>query len=218
MTIMTIDWSLEREKMVNEQLVGRGIRNKKVLTAMRQIPRHLFVPSRWEAMAYADRPLPIDMQQTISQPYIVALMTESLELDPNDKVLEIGTGSGYQTAVLAELCHGVHTLELLPELMESASELLARLGYRNVSAKTADGTLGWPEHEPYDAIIVTAGAPHLPRPLLEQLAEGGRLVIPVGDSLSQALKKIVRRPDGFWEEQLLKCQFVPLRGEHGWQQ
>lgn len=218
MTIMTIDWSLEREKMVKEQLVPRGIRNQKVLAAMRQIPRHLFVPSRWEAMAYADRPLPIEMQQTISQPYIVALMTESLELDPNDTVLEIGTGSGYQTAVLAELCHSVHTVELLPELMETAAELLKKLGYRNIKAKIADGTLGWPEFQPYKAIIVTAGAPHLPRPLLEQLAEGGRLVIPVGDSLSQALKKIVRRPDGLWEEQLLKCQFVPLRGEHGWQQ
>ena len=215
---MIIDFFLEREKMVKEQLVGRGICNQNILAAMKKIPRHLFVPDKWQALAYADRPLPIEMQQTISQPYIVALMTESLKLTPTDKVLEIGTGSGYQTAVLAEICNSVHTVELLPELLESATELLERLGYRNIVAKIDDGTLGWPEHQPYDAIIVTAGAPHLPQPLLAQLAEGGRLVIPVGNSLSQSLKKIVRRSDGFWEEQLLQCQFVPLRGEHGWQQ
>lgn len=215
---MTIDFFLEREKMVKEQLVGRGIRDRKILAAMKKIPRHLFVPGKWRDLAYADRPLPIEMQQTISQPYIVALMTESLKLAPTDKVLEIGTGSGYQTAVLAEICNRVYTVELLPALMESATELLERLGYRNIVAKIDDGTLGWPEHQPYDAIIVTAGAPHLPQPLLAQLAEGGRLVIPVGNSLSQSLKKIVRRPDGFWEDQLLQCQFVPLRGEHGWQQ
>jgi len=215
---MTLDFFLERGKMVKEQLVSRGISNQKVLAAIKKVPRHLFVPDKWQAMAYADRPLPIEMQQTISQPYIVALMTESLKLASTDKVLEIGTGSGYQTAVLAEICNSVYTVELLPELMESAIELLKRLGYRNIVGKIDDGTLGWPEHQPYDAIIVTAGAPHLPQPLLAQLAEGGRLVIPVGNSLSQSLKKIVRRPDGFWEEQLLQCQFVPLRGEHGWQQ
>lgn len=215
---MIIDLSLEREKMVKEQLVSRGISNRKILNAMRKIPRHLFVPSKWQALGYADRPLPIEMQQTISQPYMVALMTESLELSADDNILEIGTGSGYQTAVLAEICNSVYTVELLPELAESANDLLTKLGYRNIDAKVADGTLGWPEHHPFDAIIVTAGAPHLPQPLLEQLAENGRLVIPVGDSLSQSLKKIVRRADGFWEEQLLKCQFVPLRGEYGWQQ
>jgi protein-L-isoaspartate(D-aspartate) O-methyltransferase len=215
---LRIDFSREREKMVIEHLIGRGIRDSRILAAMQKIPRHLFVPDKWQNLAYADRPLPIENQQTISQPYIVALMTESLELREGDRVLEIGTGSGYQTAVLAELCDRVHSVEILPELLESASDLLNRLQYRNITAKVDDGTLGWPEHQPFDAIIVTAGAPHLPRPLLEQLAEGGRLVIPVGDSLSQALKKIVRRSDGFWEEQLLKCQFVPLRGEHGWQQ
>jgi len=215
---MTIDYFLEREKMVKEQIVVRGIRNEKIIAAMKKIPRHLFVPDKWQVQAYADRPLPIEMQQTISQPYIVALMTESLRLGPTDKVLEIGTGSGYQTAVLAEICNSVYTVELLPELMESATELLGRLGYRNIVAKIDDGTLGWPEHQLYDAIIVTAGAPHLPQPLLAQLADGGRLVIPVGNSLSQSLKKIVRRPDGFWEDQLLQCQFVPLRGQHGWQQ
>lgn len=214
---MIIDVSLEREKMVKEHLIGRGIRNEKILAAMRKIPRHLFVPDKWQALAYADRPLPIDLQQTISQPYIVALMTEALELSPDDKVLEIGTGSGYQTAVLAEVCNRLYTVELLRELSESATKLLKTLQYRNIVAKIDDGTFGWPEHQPYDAIIVTAGAPHLPKPLLEQLAEGGRLVIPVGDSLSQSLKKIVRRPDGFWEEPLLQCQFVPLLGEHGWQ-
>lgn len=215
---MTMNLSLERERMVKEQIVSRGIRDQKVLAAMKKIPRHLFVPDKWQALAYADRPLPIEMQQTISQPYIVALMTESLELSATDKVLEIGTGSGYQTAVLAEICKSVYSVELLPELMESARALLNRLGYRNIVAKLADGTFGWTEYQPYDAIIVTAGAPRLPRPLLDQLAEGGRLVIPVGDSQTQLLKKIVRRSDGFWEEQLLQCQFVPLRGEHGWQQ
>lgn len=212
-----IDFSLEREKMV-KNLIAQGIRDRRVLAAMAKIPRHLFVPEKWQNLAYTDRPLPIENQQTISQPTIVALMTESLELDEDDKVLEIGTGSGYQTSVLAEICRRVYSVELLPELMESASDLLNRLEYRHIIAKVDDGTLGWPENQPYDAIIVTAGAPQLPRPLLEQLAEGGRLVIPVGTSLSQQLKKIVRRRDGFWEEQLLKCQFVPLRGEHGWQQ
>lgn len=215
---MTINFTREREKMVNEQLVSRGIWDPEILAAMKKIPRHLFVPDTWQELAYADRPLPIEMQQTISQPYIVALMTQSLELAPTDKILEIGTGSGYQTAVLAELCDSVYSVEVLPELMASAGRLLERLGYRNVIAKQADGTFGWADHQPFDAIIVCAGAPHLPQPLLAQLAEGGRLVIPVGDSQSQALKKIVRRPDGFWEEQLLRCQFVPLRGEHGWQQ
>lgn len=213
---MITEFSQEREAMVKEQLIPRGIRNPQVLGAMRKVPRHLFVPEKWQTLAYTDRPLPIDMQQTISQPYMVALMTESLELSANDKVLEIGTGSGFQTAVLAEICTSVYSVELLPELLETATVLLKRQGYRNIAAKNGDGTLGWLEYQPYDAIIVTAGAPHLPQPLLEQLAEGGRLVIPVGDSLSQSLKKIVRRPDGLWEEQLLQCQFVPLRGEHGW--
>ncbi|KJS01202.1 MAG: protein-L-isoaspartate O-methyltransferase [Desulfobulbaceae bacterium BRH_c16a] len=212
---MITDYELAKEKMV-EVLVRRGIGDQKVLTAMSNVPRHLFVSDDMQELAYADRPLPIGMQQTISQPYIVALMTEMLELNESMKVLEIGTGSGYQTAVLAELCNSVYTVELFPELLESATALLRKLGYRGISAKIADGTGGWSEYMPYDAIIVCAGAPNIPKPLFEQLAEGGRLIIPVGDNVSQLLKIVSRRGDEFSEKQLLRCQFVPLRGEHGW--
>jgi protein-L-isoaspartate(D-aspartate) O-methyltransferase len=205
-----------RDRMVKEQLIARGIRNKKVLAAMRKVPRHLFVTDELQGLAYADRPLPIDMQQTISQPYMVALMTEMLDLAEDEKVLEIGTGSGYQAAILAEICNHVYSVESFPELLQSATALLRKLGYHNVATKVADGTCGWPEHMPYDAIIVTAGAPHIPPPLPEQLARGGRLLIPVGDDVSQILTKITRQADGFHEEQLIGCQFVPLRGEHGW--
>jgi protein-L-isoaspartate(D-aspartate) O-methyltransferase len=160
--------------------------------------------------------MPTVMQQTISQPYMVALMTEMLNLAEDEKVLEIGTGSGYQAAILAEICNHVYSVESFPELLQSATALLRKLGYHNVATKVADGTCGWPEHMPYDAIIVTAGAPHIPPPLPEQLAGGGRLLIPVGDDVSQILTKITRQADGFHEEQLIGCQFVPLRGEHGW--
>ncbi|MGW8161283.1 MAG: protein-L-isoaspartate(D-aspartate) O-methyltransferase, partial [Desulfobulbales bacterium] len=200
----------------NRQLIARGIRDQKVLAAMRKIPRHFFVHKDLQEMAYEDRPLPIALGQTISQPYMVALMTEALELQGHEKVLEIGTGSGYQAAVLAEICRKVYTVEKYSELLEKAAALLQKLGYNNIIAKTDDGTLGWQEHQPYDGILVTAAAPNVPRPLLDQLAEGGRLLIPVGGNLIQELTKFTRISDRIIEERLIGCQFVPLCGKYGW--
>lgn len=205
-----------REEMVDKQIVGRGIKDQNVLTALLSVPRHLFITENLRDLAYIDRPLPIDCQQTISQPYMVALMTEALEITKDSKVLEIGTGSGYQSAVLAEICSTVYTIEKFPELLKKTSILLKKLGYHNITAKSGDGTLGWPEHQPYDAILVTAGSPQVPQPLLDQLAEGGRLLIPVGTDVSQELKKITRLSGRFIEKKLGGCQFVPLRGKHGW--
>ncbi len=202
--------------MVERQLITRGIQDQKVLDAMGKVERHEFVPESLQGLAYADQPLPIDRQQTISQPYIVALMTEALEVDGNDVVLEIGTGSGYQAAVLAEICKTVYTVEKYPELLEKASSILRKIGYGNIIGKIDDGTLGWPEHQPYDAIIVTAGAPNVPQTLVQQLREGGRLVIPVGDNTSQEMLKLTREKDHVSEKRLGGCRFVPLRGEHGW--
>src|SRR4030042_4975892 len=184
---MNNDYRLAREKMVNNQLVSRGIKDKGVLRTMRKIQRHLFVEEALIAEAYNDHPLPIGHKQTISQPYIVALMTQALELTGNEKTLEIGTGSGHQTAVLAELSSRVYTIERIRALMERARHMLQELGYTNVLFKSYDGTLGWEEYSPYDAIIITAGAPAVPEPLLEQLAEGGRMIVPVGDKLRKGL-------------------------------
>jgi protein-L-isoaspartate(D-aspartate) O-methyltransferase len=210
------DFQRVREAMVDVQLIRRGIRDPAVLAAMRKIARHRFVPAHLQTLAYQDQPLPIDRQQTISQPYMVALMTEALVLSKNDTVLEVGTGSGYQAAVLAELCRAVYTVEKIPELAEKAAAVLHQLGYGNITINVADGTRGWPEHRPYNGIIVTAGAPHVPRPLLDQLAEGGRLLIPVGDHDLQQLLRLTRTPDGIVKEDLGGCRFVPLRGEYGW--
>lgn len=210
------DFQRVREAMVDVQLIRRGIRDPAVLAAMRKIARHRFVPEHLQMLAYDDQPLPIDRQQTISQPYMVALMTEALALSKNDKVLEVGTGSGYQAAVLAELCSTVYTVETIPDLAKKATAVLQGLGYGNIIIKVADGTRGWPEHQPYSGIIVTAGAPHVPQPLLDQLAEGGRLVIPVGDHDLQQLLRLTRTPDGIVEENLGGCRFVPLRGAYGW--
>ncbi len=210
------DFQRVREAMADVQLVRRGIRDPAVLAAMRKIARHRFVPAHLQMLAYEDQPLPIDRQQTISQPYMVALMTEALVLSKNDTVLEVGTGSGYQAAVLAELCRAVYTVEKIPELAEKAAAVLHQLGYGNITISVADGTRGWPEHQPYNGIIVTAGAPHVPQPLLDQLAEGGRLLIPVGDHDLQQLLRLTRTPDGIVKEDLGGCRFVPLRGEYGW--
>jgi protein-L-isoaspartate(D-aspartate) O-methyltransferase len=209
---------ISREIMLSRDLAGRSICDPIVLAAMRQVPREEFVPAELKEQAYGDYPLPIEEGQTISQPYIVAYMAECLELLPADRVLEIGTGSGYSTAVLSRIAAQVYTVERFASLARSAEERLRRLGYDNISIFVADGTLGWPEHAPYDAIIVTAGAPRVPKSLLEQLAVGGRLVLPVGpDRLGQTLIR-VRRVDvnEYREERLLAVQFVPLVGAEGW--
>ena len=212
------NYQLARQQMVEQQIKVRGIKDERVLEAMARVPRHLFVEEAMAPRAYADHPLPIGEQQTISQPYIVALMTEALELSEKDRVLEVGTGSGYQAAILAELCHRVYTIERIRSLMINARQLLERLGYRNVVLKHNDGTNGWPEQGPFDAIIVTAGGPDLPPPLIEQLSLGGRLVVPVGKSrLSQDLIKLVKSKTGrLTRTNLGGCRFVDLVGQHGW--
>lgn len=213
---MTAYFEEAREKMVREQLVRRGIKDGKVLEAMRKIPRHRFVGKEMEYEAYADRPLPIGNYQTISQPYMVALMTESLKLTGKEKVLEIGTGSGYQAAILAELSKKVYTVEKYSDLLDRALTIIRELGYDNVEAKVADGTLGWEEHKPYEAIMVTAGAPDVPESLQEQLAEGGRLLIPVGDQYLQELILVTKNRGELNRQELGGCRFVPLTGEQGW--
>jgi protein-L-isoaspartate(D-aspartate) O-methyltransferase len=202
--------------MVQEQIIARGIKNPRVIQAMRKIPRHLFVDTGLANRAYDDSALPLGEKQTLSQPHIVARMTEALELKGEEKVLEIGTGSGYQTALLAELSFNVFSVEKLRALSRKTRALLDRLQYHNIALHVGDGTVGWSEHAPYDAIIVTAGAPELPKPLLDQLSVGGRLVIPVGDDKSQILFRIKRADSGLEEEQLGECRFVKLLGKYGW--
>ncbi len=216
MTIM--DYESERKIMVEEQLVGRGIRDRRVLDAMGKVPRHLFVEEALRSRAYGDYPLPIGEKQTISQPYMVALMTESLELKGDEKVLEIGTGSGYQSAVLAELCEKVYSVERIKSLAVKARDRLDSLGYLNVAIKIFDGTYGWIEYAPYDAIIVTAGAPDIPKSLIDQLAVGGRMVIPIGDEFSQTLVKLEKGRDGITTTNICGCVFVKLVGNHGWKE
>ena len=208
-------WS-ERAAMVEEQLVRRGIHDPMVLRVMREVPRHLFVPEHLQAQAYDDGPLPIGLGQTISQPYMVALMLELLDLRASDRVLDIGTGSGYQAAILSRLAREVWSVEIVPELAESAGERLARLGYHRVQVVTGDGSVGLPEHAPYDAMVVAAGAPHVPAAMIEQLSDGGRLVIPVGDLETQALRLVTRTGRGTSTQSLLSCAFVPLVGRGGW--
>ena len=216
----TPDFERERERMIVEQIEARGITDSAVLAAMRTIPRHLFVDPTQAGRAYDDGPLPIGEHQTISQPYMVALMTEVLALRPGERVLEIGTGSGYQAAVLAEQGARVVTLERIPVLARRARDVLGPLGHLDrVQVEIADGTLGWPAAAPYDAIIVTAAAPTIPRPLLAQLASGGRLVLPIGEEELQTLVRLRRRPDGgLAEEYFGECRFVKLRGCYGWEE
>jgi protein-L-isoaspartate(D-aspartate) O-methyltransferase len=201
-----------RRRMVEEQIAARGVRDTRVLAAVRKIPRHLFVPPQMQPYAYADEPLPIGYGQTISQPYIVAFMSEALELKPQDRVLEIGTGSGYQAAVLAELTREVYSIEIVEPLGKEAAERLKRLGYTNVKLRIGDGYRGWPEAAPFDAIMVTAAPGHVPPALVEQLREGGRLVLPVG-RFFQDLIRIRRTPKGTRQESLLPVRFVPMVGE-----
>ncbi len=206
--------------MVQQQLIERGIRDERVLAAMRKVPREQFVPEIERDFAYSDGPLPIGAGQTISQPYIVALMTEALHLKGGERVLEIGTGSGYAAAILAEIAAEVFTVERMKELADRAAEVLAGQGYANTHVRHGDGTLGWAEHAPYDAIVVTAGGPKVPENLTQQLAVGGRLVMPVGTSQSyQRLVQVVRRsPDRFDRTDLGGVRFVALVGEEGWQE
>jgi len=206
----------QRELMVAEQLVARGIRAENVLDAMRRVPRELFMPAGQEAFAYCDAAQPIECQQTISQPYMVARMTELLELTPEKQVLEIGTGSGYQTAVLACLAKFVYSIEWHLKLLTQAAERLERLGLRNIALRCADGSLGWPERAPFNGIIATAGAPYMPQTLVDQLAPVGRLVIPVGPVGDQTLVLAERTETGLKTEEVLKCRFVKLLGAEGW--
>ncbi len=205
-----------REEMVVRQIEARGITDRRVLRAMRTVPRHAFVGENLQHEAYEDYPLPIGEGQTISQPFIVAEMTQALVLQLDDKVLEIGTGSGYQAAVLAEIVQTVYTMERIEPLYLKAVRLLKDLGYTNIVMKLSDGTLGWEEESPFDAILVTAGAPHIPEPLVRQLKVGGRMVIPVGDRFTQELLKIVKTEHGIHQSKLGGCRFVKLVGEHGW--
>ncbi|NOY98933.1 MAG: protein-L-isoaspartate(D-aspartate) O-methyltransferase [Chloroflexi bacterium] len=209
------EYSVARQRMV-EQIARRGLREPRLLAAFERVPRHLFVPREHWPWAYADDPLPIGFGQTISQPYVVALMTDLLHLKGDERVLEVGTGSGYQAAILAHLAAVVHTVEFLPELAARAEKVIRELALDNVICHVGDGSLGWPQAAPYDAILVAAAAPDVPPPLLDQLADGGRLVIPVGGRGFQSLDVWERRGDTFEHEASIAVAFVPLRGEHGW--
>ena len=213
------DFEESRQQMVRRQLAARGIGDDRVLAVMREVPRHRFVPPDLIDSAYHDNPLPIGLGQTISQPYIVAFMTEMLRLTPQSKVLEIGTGSGYQTAILSRLAGHVFTVEVVAALAEHSRSLLNELGYSdNVDFHVGDGSAGWPEYAPFDGIIVTAAAPSIPVPLSEQLAEGGSLVIPVGPAGYQSLVRQTRRGTDLPIEHLTAVAFVPLLGQHGWRE
>lgn len=212
------DFQKLRDLMVDTQLIPRGIRDKRVLNALRKVPRHRFVDGTMLFEAYGDTALPIGERQTISQPYMVAVMTELLELTGSEKVLEIGTGSGYQAAILAELSGEVYTIERVQPLSYRAKEILASLGYGNIHFRTDDGSLGWPEAAPFDRILITAGAPEIPEPHIEQLAEGGIIVAPVGDRFSQQLVKAVKQGGSLSKEYHTPCVFVPLVGDYGWKE
>jgi protein-L-isoaspartate(D-aspartate) O-methyltransferase len=211
------DYLPERKRMVADQIARRGLSDPRLLAAMQSVPRHCFVREEEISWAYADGPLPIGYGQTISQPYIVALMTDMLQLQGGEKILEVGTGSGYQAAILAQLAGEIHTVEIIPQLTERASKLISELGYDNVFVHAGDGSLGWQADAPYDGILVAAAAPDVPRPLLDQLADGGKLVLPVGREYGfQRLETWLRVGAKFDRETGITVAFVPLRGEHGW--
>ena len=210
-------YSIARRRMVAQHVVSRGIHDAALIHVMEEVPRHLFVEEALQSQAYTDYALPIGEKQTISQPYMVAVMTQALELKPTDRVLEVGTGSGYQAAVLSRLVSHVYSVERIVTLARRARRILDQIGSSNVHIQVGDGTTGWREQAPFDAIIVTAGAPQIPQDYLDQLEVGGRLVIPVGDSAQQVLKRVTRRTEEtFDEEDILPCRFVPLIGVHGW--
>ena len=208
--------SHDRKKMVDDQVIRRGVKHEPVVRAMLSVERHRFVETAFRHRAYKDTPLPIGYGQTISQPYMVALMTETLQLEPDDRILEIGTGSGYQAAVLSRICRSVFSVERDPGLARKARKVLDELGYSNVAIRVGDGTIGWKEYAPYDGIIVTAGAPMVPERLLSQMNEGARLVIPVGDMKSQRLYVYQKNEEKFDTTEICSCAFVPLVGKEGW--
>jgi len=212
------EFTAARNEMVATQLIPRGISDKRVLEVMRKIPRHRFIPKSLEDVAYADCALPIGEGQTISQPYMVAIMTELLRLKGDEKVLEIGTGSGYQAAILSLLCQKIITIDRVEILAENAAKLLGSLGYKNVEIVVGDGTLGFEKEAPFDGILVTAGAPDVPKILVEQLADGGRLVIPVGDRFHQVLTTVTKQGTEIFTEESIGCVFVPLVGKYGWKE
>jgi len=212
-TISTSEAAAERQKMVDEQLKPRGIHDERVLAAMAKVPREEFVPQNMRAQSYADSALPIGHDQTISQPFIVAYMTEQLRLQPTDRVLEIGTGSGYQAAILAELAKDVYTIEIIESLAKDASAGLARLGYKNAHVKVGDGYQGWPEVAPFDAIIVTCAPGKVPQPLTQQLKDGGRMIIPVGTGLDQQLFLLEKKNGELAQRAILPVRFVEMTGE-----
>jgi protein-L-isoaspartate(D-aspartate) O-methyltransferase len=213
----TIDFTYLRQMMVEHQLRGRDIRNERVLAVMGELPRDRFVPPEYRDMAYDDCALPIGWEQTISQPYMVAIMTQTLGVEAHHRVLEIGTGSGYQAAVLGKMAREVFTVERIPELGKHAEGILEKMGFANISFKIDDGTLGWPEKAPFDRIVVTAGAPWPPQNLIDQLsADGGVLIIPVGSEDEQILLRIIKTGNAITRESLLACRFVKLLGEQGW--
>ena len=217
MSILSSDMQKIRDRMVEEQLIPRGIHDSKTLEAMRRVPRHLFVEDALQNQAYGDHPLPIGMGQTISQPYIVALMTQALGLQGHERILEIGTGSGYQAAILSLICERVYTVERIDGLLVKARKIFDQLHCLNILTKLDDGTNGWPEYGPYDAIIVTAGGPKVPEPLLDQLADPGILVIPVGDRGMQNLQLVTKKEGNITEKTIEYVRFVNLIGSHGWQ-
>jgi len=208
----TNNYALIRERMVEEQIVKRGITDEKVIDAMGKVPREEFVPDNYKPYAYIDSPLPIGYEQTISQPFIVALMTYLIDLEGGKKVLEIGTGSGYGAAVLAEIAEEVYTIEILKPLAETAEERLTRLGYDNIKVRCGDGFFGWEDYAPYDAIVVTCAPGYIPRPLVDQLKIGGKMIIPVGESF-QELLLVTKTEEGIKEESIIPVRFVPMKGE-----
>jgi len=211
-----MDCAVLRRRMVEEQLAPRGIEDARVLGVFSKVERHRFVPEDFQGSAYADYPIPIGEGQTISQPFIVALMTQCLGVSPQDRILEVGTGSGYQAAILAELAKEVYTIERIASLAKRAEVKLSDLGYQNIKIKVDDGTLGWKENAPFNKIIITAASPRIPLPLTEQLAENGRLILPLGESFSQVLTLVEKRGNRIESQKICGCVFVPLVGKYGW--